>query len=423
MTNQKYGISISDYNVPDNGTADASKGIQKALDSGGPLIYIPYGTYRINKGLLISGNTRLSVHPEARLVFGEGAGKNASDFLMSNRNPEKGDSNISISGGIWDGNNINNPRGKEGDLDAYTGTMLNMKNVSGLELRNMRLKDSTAYFTRLTKVKNFRIEHIEFQITHLTRNQDGIHCAGFCENGDIHDISAHGTNTTGDDLVALNADDALLRSELLGAEAGPIRNLRISQLNADDCHSFIRMASIWAEISDIDIRGVYGGCRNMALNADGLRYCLVPLFDSNDAAYSNGVGMLRNIRIAEADVYKTGSGDRALFCLESRMENFRLVDIHRNMERDTCPEAPFLKINNVFQNKLIAEFADKKMGSEPGFKSIPKIGGLDKHVFRFEADKTINNFTISQSDYISELFTGSPKLNDLPPANNMVGMA
>ncbi len=421
MTDQKYGISIEDYGVPSDGQSDASKGIQKALDSGAPRVYIPYGIYSLKKGLLISSNTCLSVHPEARLILADGRAQHATDFVLSNRSPDKGNVNISISGGIWDGNNRNNPRGREGDMDAYTGTMINFKNVSGLELRNMRLKDSTAYFTRLTRVSRFRVEHIRFQITHVTRNQDGIHCAGHCEDGDIHDIAAHGSNTTGDDLVALNADDALLRSELLGAEAGPIRHLRISNLKADDCHSFVRMASIWAKISDIDITGVYGGCRNMALNADGLRYCRVPLFDSKDPDYAHGVGMLRNIRVAEVNVHKTASSHKALFCLESRMENFRLIDIHRSMKNDTCPEAPLLNIRNVRQEKLVAEYRTKRIPEDSRLRVFRTVAGRE-HYVRQEACECISDFSIPDSDHIAEVFTGGPVLHDLPPANNMVGL-
>ncbi len=421
VLHEKYGVTIADYAVPESGQADASEGIQAALDSGAPRIYVPFGVYRLDRGLLIPGNTELRVHPEARLFLADGAGRHATDFLLSNRNPEKGDVDIAVCGGIWDGNNRNNPRGREGDMDAYTGTMINMKNVRGLELRDMRLKDSTAYFTRFTRVRDFRVERIEFQITHITRNQDGIHCAGYCEDGEIHDIAGHGVYTTADDLVALNADDALLRSELLGAEAGPIRRLHISNLRADDCHSFVRMASIWAEISDIDIRGVFGGCRKMVLNADALRYCRVPLFDSQDPAYAHGVGMLRNIRFADAQVHKTGSDTTPLFCLESRLDHVRLVNIRRNMARDACPEAALLAIRNVQQGRLRAECRARDLAPEPDLSTWQQVVGHEQHV-RQEARATIDAFVIPDSEHIIDLVAGDPVVHDLPPANNRVGL-
>ncbi len=417
-----YGISVGDLNVPSTGKADASEGIQQALDSDASLVYIPSGVYRIDEGLRIPGNTQLRLHPEAHVFFGDGAGKCSSDFLLSNANPEHGDTNIAVSGGIWDGNNRNNPRGREGDPDAYTGTMINMKNVTGLELSDMRMKDSTAYFTRLTRVKRFRVENIRFQITHQTRNQDGIHCAGNCEDGDIHDIFAHGLNTTEDDLVALNADDALLRSELLGAEAGSIRNIRISNLQADDCHSFVRMASIWAEISDIDIRGVRGGCRNMALNADGLRYCRVPLFNADDSRYLDGVGLLKNVRFANAQVHKTGAGNKPLFCLESRMENVHFVNIRRDLALDACPESTLLALKNVKQYLVKAEYRRGGAIKNENLRIWPVAGTGEKYVKEM-AQGCISSFEVTSSDHIVDMWISRPEMHDLPPANNMVGLS
>lgn len=422
MTHPTYGISVADFGAPGDGRGDAAPAIQAALDAGAPRVYVPYGVYRIGKGLLISSHTHLRVHPEARLFLADGAATRSSDFLISNRHPDAGDTDISISGGIWDGNNVNNPRGRDGDPDAFTGTLINLKNVSGLELSRLRLQDSTAFFIRLTRVRHFRIEHIRFHIAHVTRNQDGIHCAGYCKDGDIHDIAAHGPYTTSDDLVAVNADDALLRCELLGVEAGPIRRLRISNLSADDCHTFLRLASVWAEISDIDIRGVRGGCRNMALNADALRYCRSPLFDRNDPRYADGVGLLKNIRIAEVRVHKTEKGYNPLFCLESRMDDFRLCDIGRDLERDACPEAPFLRLRNVRQGKLAAEYRAPRFPEHPGLRDFHPVAGAEGCARR-EAVECIREFAIAEGDHIAEMSVGAPTLRDLPPANNRVGVS
>lgn len=414
-----YGISIESFDAPRDGREDAAPAIQAALDSGAPLIHIPAGEYRLGAGLLVSSDTRIEAHPQAQLIWNDGVGQSVTDFLLSNRDPDRGDRNISISGGIWDGNNRNNPRGREGDLNAFTGTLINMKNVSGLELRDMLLKDSTAYFTRLTRVTDFRISNIQFQITHQTRNQDGIHLAGHCANGDIHHLRAYGQHTTGDDLVALNADDALLRSELLGAEAGPIRNVRVSDIAADDCHSFVRMASIWCEISDIHIRGIRGGCREMGLNADGLRYCMVPLFDATDPRYADGVGLLRNIFIEDAEIYKTSPSDRPLFTLESRLDPFRLRNIRRLRDRDHRPDLPLFSLRNMKLERLWAEYAAHEA---PKSETISPMAGRPGMV-REVPPGPVTSFDTGSSDYILELVAEKPVLRELPPANHQVGLA
>lgn len=422
MSGNAYGVSVTDFDVPNRGDADASAGIQRALDSGAPHIYIPYGTYRIDKGLNISGSTRLVVHPQATLFFADGAGRCASDFLISNRNEDSGDKDISISGGIWDGNNANNPRGREGDRNAYTGTLMNMKNVDGFRLRDVVLKDSTAYFTRFTRVRNFRIEGVRFEMTHVTRNQDGVHCCGYCENGHIHDIKAHGRYTTGDDLIALNADDGLLRSELLGAEAGPIRNLHISDIQAEDCHSLIRLASVWSEISDIDIRGVYGGCRHYALNADSLRYCRRPLFDADDPAYAEGVGLLKNIHLKDAEVYSTSDNDVPLFCLESRMDNFRMSQVRRSLSNDTNPAMPLVEMKNVIQDYVVAEYKDSATDADYRPECLQPVAGLPGVVRTELTGRKVDHLKIN-TDHLHTFAAAEPVLRELPEKNCMVGLA
>ncbi len=421
MNPTPFGISISNFNVPDRGDADASAGIQQALDSGAPHIYIPYGTYRIDNGLKIAGSTRLVVHPQATLFFGDGAGRCASDFLISNRHEERGDSDISISGGIWDGNNINNPRGREGERDAYTGTLMNMKNVDGFRLENVVLKDATAYFTRLTRVRNFQVGGVRFQMTHITRNQDGVHCCGYCENGRIHDIKAYGRYTTGDDLIALNADDGLLRSELLGAEAGPIRNLHISDIGAEDCHCLIRLASVWSEISDIHIRGVYGGCRGYALNADSLRYCRVPLFDPSDPAYAQGVGLLKNIHIEDVEVYRTIDDDSTLFCLESRMDCFTMSQVRRVPSRDANPAASLIEMKHVLQERLVAEYWQSAPDADVAPANRRPVAGFPGMVRTEASGQKVDNLKL-HTDHLYTFSAAMPVLNPLPEKNCMRGL-
>lgn len=421
MKKNKYGISISEFDVNNDGSEDASIGIQKALDSDNRLVYIPYGKYRIDKGLKIGSCTKLTVHPQAYIYLNDNAGRSSSDFLISNKNKVQGDVDIEITGGIWDGNNLNNPRGSEGDIDAYTGSLFNMTNVENLNLNNLYLKDSTAYFIRLIEVRHFRVENIKFQINNVTRNQDGIHCAGLCEYGEIHNIEAHGLNTTGDDVIALNADDALLRSELLGAKAGPIKNINISNIRADDCHSFIRLASIWSEISNIDIRGIIGGCRNYLINADSLRYCAVPLFDSNNNDYMNGVGKLTNIRLSDSFVFHSKETNEPLVCLESRMDNFTLSNIRRDIHNDANPEGEFLCLKNIIQKKVILEHENTNSQSNLlGEKYMQVIGNKD--LVRYESNIDANDALTIHTNYLASLFVSDPILSQLPEMNCMIGL-
>lgn len=339
-----YGVNAQEQGACADGMSDDAPAIQRLLDAGAPLIHFPAGEYLIGAPLRLPSNTRILAHPFARFRFAKGAGKDANSFLLCNADLDNGNENISVQGGIWDGNNQNNPRGEESDRNGFTGAMINFRNVQGLTLLDMRLKNSTAYHTRISGTRDFRIERLRFEDTIQSRNQDGVHIGGCCEDGLIRDISAVGESCTGDDLIALNADDALDRSETRGKLGGPIRRVRIHGLRAQDCHSFVRMASVWSDIGDIEINDVRGGCRINVINADALRFCAGPLFRRNDKRYAGGVGLLRTIRLRNVAVHKSGIGNTPLLRLDERMQDFEVENFMRMPGADVAPEAPTIQV-------------------------------------------------------------------------------
>ncbi len=60
-------------------------------------------------------------------------------------------------------------------------------------------------------------------------------------------------------MVALNADEALGRAQNLGLACGPIRRIRIEDVRAESCHTFVRLLSVRSVIEDVEIDGVFGG--------------------------------------------------------------------------------------------------------------------------------------------------------------------
>ncbi|MFW5857304.1 MAG: glycosyl hydrolase family 28-related protein, partial [Planctomycetota bacterium] len=306
-----HGVNAVDHGVCGDGSTDAAPAIQRLLDGGAAELYFPPGQYRIGATLRLPSGTRIHAHRFARFRLADGAGTDVHAHLLCNADIDGGNEEIVVRGGSWDGNCANNPRHEESDRNGYTGAMINFRHVRGLSLVDMTLKNSTAYHTRLSGVRDFRVERIRFEDTILTANQDGVHVAGCCEDGLIRDITAVGDACTGDDLVALNADDALDRSETRGKLGGPIRRVRVSGLRAEDCHSFVRMASVWSVIEDVEIHDVRGGCRVNVINADALRFCASPLFRRDDARYAGGAGHLRRIRLRDVAAYKSAPGATA----------------------------------------------------------------------------------------------------------------
>lgn len=330
--------------IPDvdgDGETDDAPAIQAALDSDAPRVVLPFGDYRVATGLKLRSNTHLLVHPHARLRFANGAGKGGDDFLLTNADHARGNRNIRVEGGIWDGNNPGNPRGPD-EPGVYTGVMMNFTNVTGLTLRDMILQDAESYFVRLGKVRDFLIEDISFEIRYLRPNQDGIHVSGHCEDGIIRRLFGRGTLTPNDDMAALLADDALHRSQNQnGAFNGPIRRVRIEHLRAHSCHSFIRLLSVDHPIEDVEISDVVGGCRNCAINMDACRDCRVKLFD--DADRPGGVGMIRNVRVWDMAVHKTtDDNDQPLLDCRTHLDNFVIERFSRDAARDVSPRTPTL---------------------------------------------------------------------------------
>lgn len=335
-----------------DGASDDSVAIQRVLDSSRD-VYAPPGVYKIGRTLRVKSGTRLRAHQWARFVWADGAGTDQTDFLLTNENswhPESDskelDRDIEISGGIWDGNAKAQKR--SGDYEyGYSGVMIHFAHVRGLRLHDMTVRNSNSYYVRMGWVRDFVVERIAIQATALSPNQDGIHLGGCCEDGRIEEISAHGLSTPNDDMVAMNADDAIFRPECNGVPRGPIRRVKVRHLRADDCHSFVRMASVTSPIEDIEVDDVAGGCQICAVNVDALRYCRTPLFKDTDAGMENGVGSLRGIRLSRFNVHKSAVNDAALLRLESRMHGVVVEDFRRDVDRDVALEVATLMVRHV----------------------------------------------------------------------------
>ena len=245
---------IRDFGAAGDGIQDDYSAIQAALDNNDGLVLIPDGQYKVGSTLRIPSNTSIKATRKAHLFFTAGAGKTNQNFLLTNKNHEIGNENILVQGGIWDGNNPGNPRGPDAP-DSYTGALMNFINVSGLTIKKLTVRDAEAYFIRLGEVSRFAVEKIRFESLHLRLNQDGVHLGGWCDTGTINDLVGVG-EATNDDLVALNADDALNRAQNLDLKCGPIRNITVKNISAESCHSFVRLLSVHSNLSRVTVKDV-----------------------------------------------------------------------------------------------------------------------------------------------------------------------
>ncbi|MFW6282034.1 MAG: glycosyl hydrolase family 28-related protein [bacterium] len=405
------GINVRKLGAKGDGKKDDSVFIQKALDSDYELIVIPEGIYKIKSTLKVDSNKHIRAHPQAKIILGNKAAKYKNDFLLTNKNHKTGNSNIVIEGGIWDGNNKNNPRGgdesrgyvkaNEAEEDnQYTGVMMNFFNVDNLKLKSLVLTNPEAYYSRFCKVSNFHIEDIEFECDSFRPNQDGVHFGGYCKNGVIRDIKAEGSSITNDDLVALNADDVNTRAQNLGKLNGPIENIRIENIRADDCHSFVRLLSVFSPIKNISIKGIKGGFRNNVLNMDAARYCRVPVVDENSKEFNSPLGEIKDINIEEVEVYVTKE-DSNFIRMETRVDNFNIYNFQRNRNTEIESEGSTINLKYLTPGELEIYGLDKSQvellceNSTCINKEYKKLAGFNnenKYYVKLEIDKnsTVN---------------------------------
>jgi hypothetical protein len=335
-----------DFGVQADGVTDDRANLQHAIEQADQL-FIPEGNYKIGGTLRIPSGRVLKFHERAVVTLADGAGTHQDVFLIANADLKDGNESIHIEGGIWDGNNRGNPRG--GDAPGnYTGVSMNFLNVRNLKLRDMQLRNAETYFIRTAWVRGFHIENLHFTTTNPRPNQDGIHVAGECHDGVIRNIRGTGPSATKDDLVALVADDALTRAQNLGLCCGEITNIRVDNLSADDCHSFVRLASVRNSIKDVTVHGVRGGCEACAVNMDALRYCAMPIFSPDDVEFSRGAGDCRNIVLSDFKVFRSMNHlNNPLILLETLVSNFRIENFERLLDKDAALQIPTLRIAKI----------------------------------------------------------------------------
>ena len=342
-----YGIGVKTYGARGDGSGDDAPSLQAALDAGAAVVVVPRGLYRVGQTLRVRSGTRLCLHPAAIIRQSDGAGRHSNNFVLTNADHERGDRDITITGGIWDGNAAGNTRGPD-QPGSYTGVLLNFFNVRHLTLHDLELRNPVSYYSRFCRTRNFLVEHLRFRTAVLRPNQDGIHLGGECEDGTIRHIDARGPGTPNDDIVALNADDANQRAQNLGKINGPIRRVHVHDLCAEDAHTLVRLLSCWSPVEDIDIEDVRGGCQICAVNVDAARECAVPVFDPQDPAYADGAGHLARVRIRRLRVHRSsGQATKALVDLQTRVHDFIIEDFERDMTRDAYPTAPTFQAQNL----------------------------------------------------------------------------
>lgn len=348
-------ILLTDFGADRTGRADISDAFARAVSEAakGAELFIPAGRYKVSRTLLVPSNVTVTADPCARIFLDGEPKKHRGDYLLTNADHEHGNQNITIRGGVWDGNSAGKENKKPEDIfdpNGFSGTVLNFRNVRGLHLSELVVANAVGYHVRMASLSDFTIENISFLADHPGFTQDGLHFNGDVHRGTVRNIRALSYGLTTDDLIALNADDSMERIENFGMLRGEISDITFENLFAENAHTLIRLLSVDAPIRNITIRGVFGGFRCNAINADGARYCRTPLFDEKD--FPDGCGRIENVVIENMICYPTEKNCREAICLESLADGLRLSDFHL-----LCDEfsVPALRARHLSDTVLLAD--------------------------------------------------------------------
>jgi hypothetical protein len=251
-------------NVKGDGVHDDTKGLQALLDSKASVIHLPKPPvcYLISAVLKIHSGQTLIVDRTAVIRLADHAGAH----LLTNADHVNGNERITVTGGIWDGNNPTQTMAYHEDRmnkdlpydpDRFAGVLMHFDRVKQLHISDVTFKDPEGYAFWAGNLFQFTIENVVFDFNLLKGNMDGIHICGNSRHGRIVNIKG----TTNDDLIALNADDY----PLFELSRGPITDICVDGLWADHAHRAVRLLSCGSPVKRIRVTHIYGTYQNEAI--------------------------------------------------------------------------------------------------------------------------------------------------------------
>ena len=298
---------------------DGDSDLQALLDKGGEVRF-PAGEFTVDKTLVVRPGTHLVCEKGFRARLKDGA----NCAILANRDAKTNlVADISVEGGVWDGNNEHQDRSKYSEA-GFTpplrygarkyGQLIVFSGVRGLRLKGLTVKDPQGFSIMLTDVEDFAVEDITFDCNDRTVNEDGVHVNGFARHGVIRGIRGH----TNDDLVALNSDEGDFRTGDCTIEDVLIEDL-------DGCargYTGVRLLSRHARVRDVTIRNVRGR----------FQFNVVSFTHWAGKNYRPGMGHFDNVLIEDitaTSCRKEGGGHGGLIWFQEGVQDVGKVTVRR----------------------------------------------------------------------------------------------
>lgn len=299
-----YGDVVS--GLVSDGVTDNATTLQAAITAAsGKKVIIPDGTYLLGSSILVPSDIEIELSHNVILKAKDGMNvpffKN--DYTLGNQN-------IFIHGGQFDGNS-----------QQQTGNtcVFQFKNVKGLWLQDIRIKNTYGLATNFGQIENFLFENFYFDQDGTSPNQDGIHVCGYARNGVIRNISG----VTYDDMVALNADDGV------GAfSTGEIKNVVVDGVQSPNGYRLVRLLSSTNLMDRITVRNLNG---DVSVN----------LLEAGNNGLANGKGNFGRVDIENVQ----GVGQNGFILLNG---SFDVVNID-NVRRSDALASPTIQFTDTYR--------------------------------------------------------------------------
>jgi hypothetical protein len=279
--------AVSDAEIGMNSVkfgTDNTDAIQSVLDNArrSPITVYWDGRYSVT-GLKIYSNTTIIANAGCGAILRNHSDKsifmNASQSFSADK-----DSNIVISGGIWNGNYYNPaiPKGAQSKGNRVNGLVACFRfyGVDNLIVRDAILYKPATYALAAANVTHVLYENIIVDVgPNPLINNDGVHIDGNSQYGVIR----HCIINTHDDGIGLNADDLYLnwydnkegsteKSFYSEACAGPISDILIDDITFNSSLFGIRILSGKSRVDRITIRNIKGYTKGYGMVVDNYQH-------------------------------------------------------------------------------------------------------------------------------------------------------
>ena len=370
-----------DSDVTKGGGSDDTALVQSILDRApklGALKLVLDGPALVS-GLKVHSNTTIECLNRACGFY---LADHSNRPLIANATPQpegRADHNLSFLGGTYNGNaeHQQHTTPEHGWTTAFA-----LHGVEQVLFRDVSITNSRTFAVYLTNWRRVVFENIYINLDHIPKqsNQDGIHIQGPGEVLSIRNVQGRAW----DDMIALNIDDLLgdwdsdgkfsrdpASMKRFGSAAGigPVSDVDIDGVQADDCAQVLRILSRASRLDRVAIRNVKGTYRDFGV-------WITP--------YLREGGNIGRLEFENIDLRPVGP--RAydyvppfLFWLAGKMEQVTLKNISSHAPIDDRPLVwiqPDAKIDRLRVDGLNVYDPRKQIGRTPLIRADGRIALL-----------------------------------------------